>query len=140
MVLCGFGFYLTGYIFADGFLAGVVRSTYFISSFTIILVKSMYLFLLESLHLQNRIYELPCDLSGSSIVSKLCIAESVGSDGHLSRSVKLEDKDKEPKREMEGVKEKERYREKYWAKSIQELDLSNCERCTPSYRLLPEDV
>ncbi|XP_004302380.1 PREDICTED: paired amphipathic helix protein Sin3-like 2 isoform X2 [Fragaria vesca subsp. vesca] len=67
------------------------------------------------------------------------VRKSVGSDGHLSRSVKLEDKDKEPKREMEGVKEKERYREKYWAKSIQELDLSNCERCTPSYRLLPED-
>ncbi|XP_024185746.1 paired amphipathic helix protein Sin3-like 2 isoform X2 [Rosa chinensis] len=65
--------------------------------------------------------------------------ESLSSDGHLSRSVKVEDKDKEPKREMEGVKEKERYREKYWAKSIQELDLSNCERCTPSYRLLPED-
>ncbi|XP_024185747.1 paired amphipathic helix protein Sin3-like 2 isoform X3 [Rosa chinensis] len=65
--------------------------------------------------------------------------KSLSSDGHLSRSVKVEDKDKEPKREMEGVKEKERYREKYWAKSIQELDLSNCERCTPSYRLLPED-
>ncbi|XP_050383632.1 paired amphipathic helix protein Sin3-like 2 [Argentina anserina] len=65
--------------------------------------------------------------------------KSLNSDGHLSRSVKVEEKDKEPKRETEGVKEKERYREKYWAKSIQELDLSNCERCTPSYRLLPED-
>lgn len=54
--------------------------------------------------------------------------------------MKVEEKDKEPKREMEGSKDKERYREKYWAKSIQELDLSNCERCTPSYRLLPEDV
>lgn len=64
----------------------------------------------------------------------------MSSDGHLSRSVKVEEKDKEPKREMEGSKDKERYREKYWAKSIQELDLSNCERCTPSYRLLPEDV
>ncbi|KAK9925188.1 hypothetical protein M0R45_033520 [Rubus argutus] len=65
--------------------------------------------------------------------------KSLSSDGHLSRSVKVEEKDKEPKREMEGSKDKERYREKYWAKSIQELDLSNCERCTPSYRLLPED-
>lgn len=65
--------------------------------------------------------------------------KSLNSDGQLSRSVKVEEKDKEQKREMEGAKEKERYREKYWAKSIQELDLSNCERCTPSYRLLPED-
>ncbi|KAM1009524.1 hypothetical protein FF1_044945 [Malus domestica] len=67
--------------------------------------------------------------------------KSLSSDGPVpfSRPVKVEDKDKEPKRETEGAKEKERYREKYWAKSIQELDLSNCERCTPSYRLLPED-
>lgn len=41
---------------------------------------------------------------------------------------------------MEGGKEKERYSLKYWGKSIQELDLSSCQRCTPSYRLLPEDV
>lgn len=73
-------------------------------------------------------------------MGNLLIAESLNSDGQLSRSVKVEEKDKEQKREMEGAKEKERYREKYWAKSIQELDLSNCERCTPSYRLLPEDV
>lgn len=31
------------------------------------------------------------------------------------------------------------YKEKYWAKSIQELDLSDCECCTPSYRLLPKN-
>ncbi|XP_076902089.1 paired amphipathic helix protein Sin3-like 4 isoform X2 [Bidens hawaiensis] len=30
-------------------------------------------------------------------------------------------------------------KEKYLAKSIQELDLSDCECCTPSYRLLPKD-
>lgn len=68
------------------------------------------------------------------------IAESLGSESHLTRSLKLEDRDKEAKREMEGSKEKERYREKYMAKSIQELDLSSCQQCTPSYRLLPEDV
>lgn len=28
----------------------------------------------------------------------------------------------------------------YLTKPIQELDLSNCESCTPSYRLLPENV
>lgn len=31
-------------------------------------------------------------------------------------------------------------KDKYMAKPIQELDLSNCEQCTPSYRLLPKDV
>lgn len=30
-------------------------------------------------------------------------------------------------------------KEKYLAKPINELDLSNCERCTPSYRLLPKN-
>ncbi|KAG7983752.1 hypothetical protein I3843_04G122500 [Carya illinoinensis] len=29
-------------------------------------------------------------------------------------------------------------KDKYMAKPINELDLSNCERCTPSYRLLPK--
>ncbi|XVF60417.1 hypothetical protein PTKIN_Ptkin08bG0044100 [Pterospermum kingtungense] len=65
--------------------------------------------------------------------------ESLSGDGHASRPLKLEEKDREHKREMEAAKEKERYREKYMAKSIQELDLSNCQRCTPSYRLLPDD-
>ncbi|GAV73182.1 PAH domain-containing protein/Sin3_corepress domain-containing protein [Cephalotus follicularis] len=65
--------------------------------------------------------------------------KSVCDDGNLSRSVRVEDKDKERRRELETAKDKERYKEKYMAKSIQELDLSNCERCTPSYRLLPED-
>lgn len=72
--------------------------------------------------------------------SDLLIAESLGGESHLTRSLKIEDKEKEAKREMEGSKEKERYREKYMAKSIQELDLSSCQQCTPSYRLLPEDV
>lgn len=72
--------------------------------------------------------------------NNLLSAESICSDSHLTRSLKVEEKDKETKREMEGSKEKERYREKYMAKSIQELDLSSCQQCTPSYRLLPEDV
>lgn len=69
----------------------------------------------------------------------MLIAESLGNDGQASRSLKLEDKEKEQK-QIDGAKEKERCREKYMAKSIQELDLSNCERCTPSYRFLPDDV
>jgi len=52
--------------------------------------------------------------------------------------VKADEKDKVPKREMEPAKEKPN--REYITKSIQELDLSNCERCTPSYRLLPDDV
>lgn len=31
-------------------------------------------------------------------------------------------------------------KDKYVAKPINELDLSNCEQCTPSYRLLPKNV
>ncbi|XP_022740685.1 paired amphipathic helix protein Sin3-like 2 isoform X3 [Durio zibethinus] len=71
----------------------------------------------------------------AGVISK----KSLSGDGHASRPFKLEEKDREQKREMEGAKEKERFREKYMAKSIQELDLSNCQRCTPSYRLLPDD-
>lgn len=65
--------------------------------------------------------------------------KSVLNEGHISRSVRGEDKDKEQKCDLEGAKEKDRYKEKYLSKSIQELDLSNCQRCSPSYRLLPED-
>ncbi|GAB2299874.1 hypothetical protein Dimus_033925 [Dionaea muscipula] len=65
--------------------------------------------------------------------------KSLWNDGHLPRSMKMDEKDKELKRDFEGGKEKDRNKEKYMAKSIQELDLSNCQRCTPSYRLLPDD-
>ncbi|XP_021604424.1 paired amphipathic helix protein Sin3-like 4 isoform X3 [Manihot esculenta] len=94
--------------------------------------------------------------------------ESLWNDGNLPRPVKLEDKDKDRDREREdGVKEREREtRERdrldknvafsnnkdlgghkmslfsnkdKFLKPINELDLSNCERCTPSYRLLPKN-
>ncbi|TYH99630.1 hypothetical protein ES332_A11G079500v1 [Gossypium tomentosum] len=71
----------------------------------------------------------------AGVISK----KSLSGDGHASRPWKLEEKDREQKRELEGAKERERCREKYMAKSIQELDLSTCQRCTPSYRLLPDD-
>lgn len=54
--------------------------------------------------------------------------------------MKGEEKEREHKRDLEAGKEKERSKDKYMGKSIQELDLSNCESCTPSYRLLPPDV
>lgn len=91
----------------------------------------------------------------------LCI---VIDEGHLPRSVKSEERDRDRDRDREkdgGVKDKDREtrerdrldrsrdahkmslfssKDKYMAKPINELDLSNCERCTPSYRLLPKDV
>ncbi|KAI3751551.1 hypothetical protein L2E82_22640 [Cichorium intybus] len=56
----------------------------------------------------------------------------------LSPRADTEEKERENRREMDTVKE-DMYKEKYWGKSIQELDLSYCQRCTPSYRLLPDD-
>ncbi|KAL9275062.1 Paired amphipathic helix protein Sin3-like 2-like protein [Drosera capensis] len=67
------------------------------------------------------------------------ITESLWNDGHFPTSVKVDEKDKEPKRDLEVAKEKDKNKEKYMGKSIQELDRSNCERCTSSYRLLPDD-
>ncbi|XP_043726308.1 paired amphipathic helix protein Sin3-like 4 isoform X4 [Telopea speciosissima] len=77
-------------------------------------------------------------------------------EGHQPKSVKVEDRDKEREREdRERDRDKERERldknltshkvpsypnkEKFNHKPISELDLSNCQRCTPSYRLLPKN-
>lgn len=89
-------------------------------------------------------------------------------EGHLPKSVKIEDRDRDRDRErVDGVKDRDREnrerdrldknvafgnkdvgnhkmsifpsKDKYLAKPINELDLSNCERCTPSYRLLPKN-
>ncbi|KAF2614374.1 hypothetical protein F2Q70_00007440 [Brassica cretica] len=67
--------------------------------------------------------------------------KSLSSEERLSRPVKGEEKEteREHKRDLDAAKEKERPNDKYMGKSIQELDLSDCERCTPSYRLLPSD-
>jgi paired amphipathic helix protein Sin3a len=106
------------------------------------------------------------------------ITESLWIDGHLPRSVKIEDREKDRDRERgdDGVKDRDREnrerdrlenrerdrldkssafsnkdggghkvslfpsKDKYMSKPINELDLSNCERCSPSYRLLPKNV
>ncbi|KAI3768665.1 hypothetical protein L2E82_19495 [Cichorium intybus] len=60
--------------------------------------------------------------------------KSLWSEGHASKSNRTDEKE----REQNAAKE-DKYKEKYWAKSIQELDLSDCQRCTASYRLLPDD-
>ncbi|KAL3833187.1 hypothetical protein ACJIZ3_007923 [Penstemon smallii] len=65
--------------------------------------------------------------------------KTLWNEGNSSKALRIDENDKEQKREVEGGKEKDRYNLKYWGKSIQELDLSNCQSCTPSYRLLPED-
>ncbi|KAK1383711.1 paired amphipathic helix protein Sin3-like 2 [Heracleum sosnowskyi] len=60
-------------------------------------------------------------------------------EGFASRTLKVEDKERDPRRDIDLIKERDRVKEKYWGKSIQELDLTSCQRCTPSYRLLPDD-
>uniref|UniRef100_A0A5B6ZFS1 Putative paired amphipathic helix protein Sin3-like 4 isoform X2 n=1 Tax=Davidia involucrata TaxID=16924 RepID=A0A5B6ZFS1_DAVIN len=93
---------------------------------------------------------------------------SLWNEGHLPRSVKVEDRDRDRDHERDDRdKDKDREnrerdradkgigfgskdvashkvslsssKDKFLAKPIQELDLSNCERCTPSYRLLPKN-
>lgn len=89
--------------------------------------------------------------------------------GNAPRPVKVEDRDRDRDRERDdGPKDRDREnrerdrleknaafgnketgshkvslfssKDKFMAKPINELDLSNCERCTPSYRLLPKNV
>ncbi|XP_008787938.2 paired amphipathic helix protein Sin3-like 4 isoform X1 [Phoenix dactylifera] len=89
---------------------------------------------------------------------------SLRNEGHVARPVKLEDTDRDREHERdERERDHERERvdkgaaynskdmasqktpfysnkEKYnLCKPISELDLSNCQRCTPSYRLLPKN-
>ncbi|GMJ13159.1 SIN3-like 4 [Hibiscus trionum] len=87
-------------------------------------------------------------------------------EGQVPRSVKTEERDRDRERERDnGIKIRDRetrerdrldksyfgnkdagYRvslfsskDKYFGKPINELDLSDCDRCTPSYRLLPKN-
>ncbi|KAI3720274.1 hypothetical protein L6452_21187 [Arctium lappa] len=91
-------------------------------------------------------------------------SEKTGSlwSGHLPRSLRAEDEDRDQDHDRDEmdrgceIKDGERSaiagknvsgfkqsllpsKDEYQAKPIQELDLSNCERCTPSYRLLPKN-
>lgn len=77
-------------------------------------------------------------------------AEDGDRDQELDREVRDKDRDNiERDRSDRGISSKDAIgqrmssylsKDKYAAKPIQELDLSNCERCTPSYRLLPKNV
>ncbi|CAN6331721.1 unnamed protein product, partial [Urochloa humidicola] len=92
--------------------------------------------------------------------------EGILNERQTARTVKTVEKDRDKEYEGQGDPEKERFKErekpekispfnskegashkatafpskeKYNFKPISELDLSNCERCTPSYRLLPKN-
>ncbi|KAL2349345.1 hypothetical protein Fmac_003345 [Flemingia macrophylla] len=91
--------------------------------------------------------------------------KSLWNDGHGLKQMKVEDRDRDRDRYRDdGMKERDReFRErdkstviankdvigpkmslypskdKYLSKPINELDLSNCDQCTPSYRLLPKN-
>ncbi|CAN6802617.1 hypothetical protein YC2023_119830 [Brassica napus] len=75
----------------------------------------------------------PASNTAASHYEKNNLKDSLSNEGHLSRPRKADEK------ETEAAKEKERSKDKYMGKSIQELDLSDCVRCTPSYLLLPWD-
>jgi len=89
-------------------------------------------------------------------------SESLWNEGHGQKPLKVEEKDRDRDRD-DGVKERDHElrerdkstgisnkdvsipkvslsKDKYVGKPINELDLSNCEQCTPSYRLLPKNV
>ncbi|EFH69525.1 predicted protein [Arabidopsis lyrata subsp. lyrata] len=73
-------------------------------------------------------------------------AESLWSEGKYPQPSLDNDRDQEQKRD-DGFRDRDHDKERLekaaanlkWAKPISELDLSNCEQCTPSYRLLPKN-
>ncbi|KAK7317569.1 hypothetical protein RJT34_01918 [Clitoria ternatea] len=103
-----------------------------------------------------------CEKNEGSLVGVMN-KKSLWHEGHGPKPVKVEDRDRDRDRD-DGVKERDcEFRErdksnaaankdvsvprmslyaskdKYASKPISELDLSNCEQCTPSYRLLPKN-
>ncbi|KAI3875144.1 hypothetical protein MKW92_034901 [Papaver armeniacum] len=101
-----------------------------------------------------------CERKGDGYLTGFMSKKSLWNE-NLPRHPKIENRDKVRDREREErdrEREKERVDrnlsaaghkvttpnrdsrgEKYMAKPISELDLSNCQRCTPSYRLLPKN-
>ncbi|XP_037403717.1 paired amphipathic helix protein Sin3-like 3 [Triticum dicoccoides] len=77
---------------------------------------------------------------------RLIKTEDKERDKEHEREDRNRDRDKEREKERERLHPKEGpsqkpsiVKEKYLCKPISELDLSNCQRCTPSYRLLPKN-
>ncbi|KAI8528426.1 hypothetical protein RHMOL_Rhmol12G0147900 [Rhododendron molle] len=108
-------------------------------------------------------------IDGFLAVAGVMSKKSLWNEGNLPRTLKGEDRERDRDRERDdkdkdgdcfekterdrpdkavafGSKDVVSHRvsllsskDKYMAKPIQELDLSNCEQCTPSYRLLPKN-
>ncbi|XP_010463539.1 PREDICTED: paired amphipathic helix protein Sin3-like 1 isoform X2 [Camelina sativa] len=87
----------------------------------------------------NQFFERCESIDGFQHLAGVMSKKSFSSEEQLSRPMKVEEKDRDHKPDLEAVKETEQYKDEYMGKSIQELDLSDCECCTPSYRLLPAD-
>ena len=76
---------------------------------------------------------------------RLVKTEGKERDKEHEREDRNRDRDREREKERERLKEGASQKpsitkDKYLSKPISELDLSNCQRCTPSYRLLPKNV
>ncbi|CAH8340496.1 unnamed protein product [Eruca vesicaria subsp. sativa] len=87
----------------------------------------------------NQFFERCESIDGFQHLAGVMSKKSFSSEEQASRSMEVEEKEIEHKPDLEVVNETEQCKEEYVGKSIQELDLSNCECCTPSYRLLPPD-
>ncbi|KAF3519879.1 hypothetical protein DY000_02063518 [Brassica cretica] len=94
-----------------------------------------------------RVFLVQCE-KNDGLLSGIVTKKSLWSDGKVPQPTKSQDKDTEREREKaERFRERDREKERLekaaasqkWAKPINELDLSNCEQCTPSYRLLPKN-
>uniref|UniRef100_M4CID4 Histone deacetylase interacting domain-containing protein n=1 Tax=Brassica campestris TaxID=3711 RepID=M4CID4_BRACM len=94
-----------------------------------------------------RVFLVQCE-KNDGLLSSVVTKKSLWSDGKCPQPTKSQDKDTEREREKtERLRERDREKERLekaaasqkWAKPISELDLSNCEQCTPSYRLLPKN-
>uniref|UniRef100_A0A1J3CP36 Paired amphipathic helix protein Sin3-like 1 n=1 Tax=Noccaea caerulescens TaxID=107243 RepID=A0A1J3CP36_NOCCA len=83
----------------------------------------------------NQFFERCESTDGFQHIAGVMSKKSFSSEEQVSSSIKVE----EHKPDLDAVKETEQCKEEYRGKSIQELDLSDCECCTPSYRLLPPD-
>lgn len=126
-----------------------MQSYFFFSNMTMTIMKLRHLYV-------HQISDLSQSISGSS-----------WNDEHIPKLDKVEDRDKdrdcewEDRNRVRETRERDRpdrsvaygskdiqgqkmslypSKDKYAAKPIHELDLSNCESCSPSYRLLPKNV
>ncbi|KAJ4884289.1 Paired amphipathic helix protein Sin3-like 4 [Raphanus sativus] len=94
-----------------------------------------------------RVFLVQCE-KNDGLLSGIVTKKSLWSDGKCPQPTKSQDKDTDREREKtERCRERDREKDRLekaaasqkWAKPISELDLSNCEQCTPSYRLLPKN-